>query len=166
MTQQEYNRFAVSVRGKLLALAGRYKACTGLAEDAEDIVQEALMTLWKLVSEGYPVIDADALAVKITKNLAVAALRRQKFVSSEGIGLEIEGGTPATELTDADDRKTIREELYKALTPTQRHYLDLRNSMGLSLDEIAEMTGKPKSSIKTTISTARRQMLEQMKKPI
>ena len=76
------------------------------------------------------------------------------------------GGTPATALTDVQDHKIIRDELYKSLTPTQIHYLELRNELGLSLDDIAKMTGKPKASIKTTISTARKQMLEQMKKPI
>lgn len=72
MTQQEFNILSSSIRGKLLAMAGRYKSRTGLDDDAEDIVQEALLTLWKLSSEGYPVRDAEALAVKITKNLAVA----------------------------------------------------------------------------------------------
>lgn len=166
MTQQEFNILSSSIRGKLLAMAGRYKSRTGLDDDAEDIVQEALLTLWKLSSEGYPVRDAEALAVKITKNLAVARLRRRKLDAGDVMSADIEGGTPATVLTDARDDRTIKEILYGGLTLTQRRLMELRNSMGLSLDEISEMTGKPKSSIKTTISTARRKMLEQIKKQI
>lgn len=164
MTQQEFDRLSNSIRSKLLALAGRYKSCSGLSDDAEDIVQEAMLTLWRLSSEGYPVRDAEGLAVKITKNLSVGRLRRSKCRTIDMQGLDIEGGTSATSLTDARDNRLIREELYAGLTPTQRRYLELRNSLGLSLDEISEITGKPKSSIKTTISTARKQMLEQIKK--
>lgn len=166
MTRQEFDTFTVKVRNKLLALAWRYKASTGLADDPEDIVQEALITLWRLITEGYPVRDAEAISVKITKNLAAACTRRQMIDSVSVTDIDVEGGTSATELTDEQDRRTIRTELYKSLTPTQIHYLELRNELGLSLDDIARMTGKPKTSIKTTISAARKQLLEQIKKPI
>ncbi|MBR5935104.1 MAG: sigma-70 family RNA polymerase sigma factor [Bacteroidaceae bacterium] len=166
MTRQEFDSFTVSVRNKLLALAWRYKASGGMDEDPEDIVQESLLTLWRLITEGYPIRDIEAIAVKITKNIAAATLRRQKTNSIPVTDIDVEGGVSATELTDEQDRATIRRELYKSLTPTQVHYLELRNELGLSLDDIAKMTGKPKTSIKTTISSARKQLLEQIKKPI
>jgi len=166
MTRQEFDTFTVSVRSKLLALAWRYKASSGMDDDPEDIVQDSLLTLWRLISEGYPVRDVEALSVKITKNLAAATLRRQKTDSVSVSEIDVEGGASATELTDEQDRLTIRDELYKSLTETQRHYLELRNELGLSLDDIAKMTGKPKTSIKTTLSAARKQLLEQIRKPI
>ena len=166
MTQQDFDRLSLSIRNRLQTLAGRFIAKTGIAEDAGDIAQEALITLWRLSSGGYPIRDAEALAVKITKNLAVARYRRRKVEVLPVDSIEIEGGTSATSLTDSKDNEIIRNELYSLLTPTQRRYLELRNRLGLSLDEIAELTGSPKSSIKTTISTARRQMLEQISKQI
>ena len=164
MTEQEFDIFASSVRNKLLAIAWHSKASYGLDDEPEDIVQEALLTLWRLISDGYPVKDADAIAVRITKNL-IAASARHKHTGSVSISdIDLDGGTSATEITDVEDRRTIRDNLFKSLTPTQRHYLELRNELGLSLDDIARMTGKPKASIKTTISTARKQLLEQIKK--
>lgn len=166
MTRQDFDIFAVSVRNKLLALVWRYKVGNNLDDAPEDIVQETLLTLWRLISENYPIINAEAIAVKIIKNLIVANIRHQKTNTVSISDIDVEGGTTATALTDVQDHKIIRDELYKSLTPTQIHYLELRNELGLSLDDIAKMTGKPKASIKTTISTARKQMLEQMKKPI
>ncbi len=166
MTRHEFDTFAVSVRSKLLALAWRYKAGADMKDDPEDIVQDALLTLWRLITSGYPVRDNEAIAVKITRNLAAASVRRQKADSVSVSDIDIEGGASATELTDEQDRRTIREELYKSLSDTQRNYLELRNEMGLSLDDIAKMTGKPKTSIKSTLSAARKQLLEQIRKPI
>ena len=166
MTRQEFDIFTVKVRNKLLALAWRYKASGGMDDDPEDIVQETFLTLWRLISEGYPIRDAEAIAVKITKNLAAANIRRQRADLVSYTDIDIEDGTTATELTDEQDRQTIRDELYKSLTPTQVHYLELRNELGLSLDDIAKMTGKPKTSIKTTISADRKQLLEKIKKTI
>lgn len=166
MTRQEFDTFTVRVRNKLLALAWRYKASGGMDDEPEDIVQETFLTLWRLISEGYPVRDPEAIAVKIAKNLAAANIRRQKTDTISVMEIDIEGGASATELIDEQDRQAIRQELYKSLTPTQVHYLELRNELGLSLDDIAKMTGKPKTSIKTTISNARKQLLEQIKKTI
>ena len=166
MTRQEFDIFTVKVRNKLLALAWRYKASGGMDDDPEDIVQEAFLTLWRLISEGYPIRDTEAIAVKITKNLAAANIRRQKADTISVTDIDIDGGTSATELIDEQDCQTIRQDLYNSLTPTQVHYLELRNELGLSLDDIAKMTGKPKTSIKTTISNARKQLLEQIKKTI
>lgn len=166
MTRQEFDTFTVRVRNKLLALAWRYKASGGMDDEPEDIVQETFLTLWRLISEGYPVRDPEAIAVKIAKNLAAANIRRQKTDTISVMEIDIEGGASATELIDEQDCQTIRQNLYNSLTPTQVHYLELRNELGLSLDDIAKMTGKPKTSIKTTISNARKQLLEQIKKTI
>ena len=166
MTRQDFDTFTLKVRNKLLALVWRYKAGSDMDDDPEDIVQEALITLWRLITEGYPIRDPEAIAVKITKNLAAASIRNQKIDSVPITDIDVEGGTSATELTDEQDRQTIRTELYKSLSSTQVHYLELRNELGLSLDDIAKMTGKPKTSIKTTISSARKQLLEQIKKNI
>ena len=42
-------------------------------------------------------------------------------------------------------------------------HIKLRNDEGKTLDEIAEITGKPKTSIKSTLSSARKQLLNLIK---
>lgn len=167
MTRQEFDIFSEGVRAKLLAVA-RSSGRFGRAGDgeAEDVVQETLATLWGLFESGYPVRDAEALAVKITKNIRVAHYRRRRLQAEPLRGDAYEGGFPATAATDLSDCIQIRRRLYGGLTDTQRTCLDLRNVEGLSLDEIAAVTGKPKDSVKSTISAARRTMLEQLKKEL
>ena len=74
------------------------------------------------------------------------------------------GSYSATSGTESMDIETIRSIVQKDLSAGQRELLSLRNENGLSLDEIAAVTGRPKTSVKVTLSTARRKMMEQLKK--
>ena len=54
MTEQEFAYLSDRIRGKLTSLARRFNRAAGLEEEAEDIVQDALVTLWQLAEKGYP----------------------------------------------------------------------------------------------------------------
>ena len=164
MTEQEFAYLSDRIRGKLTALARRFNRAAGCEADAEDIVQDALLTLWQLSEIGYPIRDAEALAVKITKTRCIERYRRQHIRFEPMEDLSIAGGVPATTGVEELDIKTIRGFVQKDLTDSQRQLLVLRNEEGLSLDEISAATGRPKSSIKVALSTARKRMMEQMKK--
>ena len=167
MTRQEFDILSERIRAKLLAAARRFCGFGRVGgEDPEDVVQEALTALWGLIDSGYPVRDAEALAMKMTKTAGVAHFRRRKLRQEPLRGDAYEGGAPATEATDLSDFVEMRRSLYACLSDTERVCLDLRNADGLSLDEIAAVTGKPKDSVKTTISAARRKMLGQLKKEL
>lgn len=186
MTRKEFEHISVSMRGKLTSLIRRFPKEAILPLSAEDIAQEALAALWTLSEKGYPIKDPEALAVTVAKNICVSHYRRKKIhmlpfenrgagqkesgeIYREGKNLaakDFEGGFSATSRTDAADIAVIRERLFRELTPTQRKYISMRNDKGLSLEEIAAATGRPKSSIKTTISTARRLLLEKLKKGV
>ena len=164
MTEQEFAYLSDRIRGKLTALARRFNRAAGCDADAEDIVQDALLTLWQLSEKGYPIRDAEALAVKITKTRCVERYRRQHIRFEPMEDLSIAGGVSASSGVEELDIKTIRGFVQRNLTDSQRQLLALRNEDGLSLDEIAAATGRPKASIKVALSTARKHMQEQMKK--
>ena len=164
MTRQEFDIFSEGVRAKLLAVARSFGRLPGA--EAEDVVQEALAALWGLSESGYPVRDAEALAVKISKTKCVEHFRRRRLRMPPLRGDAYEGGVPATAATDLSDCLEIRRRMLSGLTETERTCLELRNAEGLSLDEIAEATGKPKTSVKSTISAPRRKMLEKLKQDL
>ena len=149
-----------------MILADQFVRDSGIGDTSDDIVQESLLVLWRQCENGYEMQNPEALAVAITKKMCLAHLRGCKPVIQPIEGVEVAGGVSASALTDEADINTMKESLLALLTPTQRHYLHLRNEMGLSLDEMEEVTGCPKTSIKTTLSAARRLMMEHIKKDL
>jgi RNA polymerase sigma-70 factor (ECF subfamily) len=164
MTEQEFAYLSDRIRSKLIALARRFNRASGCGAEAEDIVQDALVTLWLLAKNGYPIRDAEALAVKITKTCCVERYRRQHIRFEPMEDLSIDGSISTSSGTEEMDIETIRGIVQRGLTDSQRKLLVLRNDDGLSLDEIVAATGRPKSSIKVALSTARKHMLERFKK--
>jgi RNA polymerase sigma-70 factor (ECF subfamily) len=164
MTEQEFAYLSDRIRGRLVKLARRFNRAAGLDMEAEDIVQDALVTLWQLAEKGYPVRDAEALAVKITKTRCVERYRRRHIRLEPLSDQPVPGGFSATADTDETDIDTIRNIVQRNLTDSQRKLVALRNEQGMSLDEIAAATGRPKGSIKVVLSTARKKMMEQWKK--
>lgn len=161
MEKDRFDILSRKVRGKLLALARSFALPSGVEPD--DVVQEAMIALWELTEQGYPMKDAEAMAIRLTKNICVEHYRKAHLELLALTHDNYLGGTEATVLTDREDLRRIQESIYGSLTTTQREYLHLRNDEGLSLDEIATRTGKPKTSIKSTLSKARKQMLELIK---
>ena len=164
MEKIEFEILTKRIRPKLLSVARNFTLASGLETD--DVVQEALMNLWDLMDQDYPIKDAEALAVRITKNICVSHYRKVHLDTQSLVHDNYIGGTEATVLTDKEDLRKIRKSIYGTLTMSQKEYLHLRNDEGKTLDEIAEITGKPKTSIKSTISAARKQMLNLIKKQL
>ena len=160
MTEAEFTALNARLRAKLLTISSSFCSSARLPQDGEDIVQEALAVLWTLSDKGYEIDNAEALAVRITKNICINQYRKKRL-NLEPIGNNVE--------TRADEQSGYEYEDIKAyliaqLTPTQRKLLQLKEDEGLSLDEISEKTSKPKTSVKSTISKARKHLKDLLKK--
>lgn len=165
MEKEEFDILSRRIRPKLLSVARSFIAVEGGLE-AEDIVQETLLALWELAEQDYPIRDAESLSVRIAKNICISHYRKAHLDTRSLAHDNYTGGTEATILTDKEDLKVLKKSLFRSLTDTQKEYLHLRNDREMSLDEIARLTGKPKTSIKSTLSAARKQMLELIKKQL
>ena len=75
----------------------------------------------------------------------------------------MEGGLSATQGIEQAEAEQLRTRLYARLSSSQQTLMTLRGEDGLSLDEIAAMTGRPKSSVKASLSMARKQLLDYLK---
>lgn len=166
MEPKEFEILAKRLRGRLTGLAGKFISASGAHFNPEDIVQEAFLTLWKLNRDNYPIRNPEALAVRLTKTICVSKYRKYRIKTVDMSGRDFDGGKEASELTDSRDLRLLMDRIYSSLTETQRQFLQMKNDENLSLDEIAAITGKPKSSVKTTISAARRKMLDLIKQDL
>ena len=167
MEETEFEHIAQEMRPRLTAHCQRYLSAGTLAEEADDIVQETLVKLWKMHERLSEYQSIEALGMTIARNLCIDHLRRNKAqtTSLEQMKHPAEICT-ATECTDqniiGEETQRRLDKAMDRLPDTQRKMLLLR-SEGKSLDEIAEICGANKTSTKTMISAARKSLLKMMK---
>jgi RNA polymerase sigma-70 factor, ECF subfamily len=130
-----------------------YRMC-GRRAAAEDIVQDAFVSLWGSGS-GYDPSRGSVRSwvLSVVHNRAIDALRRVGSkagldVSDEGIAERL----PAAESTDAeverrDDARQLRTALDE-LPPDQRQVIELAYFGGFTHNEIAEMLDLPPGTVK------------------
>ena len=164
MSREEFEHISQGMRRDLVALAARFLRATGGPEEAEDIAQEALTVLWELSEKGYPIQNPKALAIKVTKNICVSNYRKRKIETCRLEDDAFPGGPSAEERVEAADNTRIKRAVYGQLTKSESELMTLKTEQDLSLDEIAEKTGRPKTSVKVTISNARKKLREKLNK--
>lgn len=148
---------------RLISLVGRFGSAASVNLDQDDIVQEAFMALWQLSQKGYPIRNAEALLVRITKNICVSRYRKQKNRLFTIIEEAVVPTDPSYGRLESRDDEKIRQLLYETLTKTEREYMEMKTDEEMSLDEMAEATGKTKESIKTALSKARKKLMDAFK---
>lgn len=143
MTQEEFKEEAQRLRPRLMLTARRYLG----DDDAEDTVQDALLRLWQMVGELRQPFDA--LALRLTRNLCIAKVRRRKPT----VMLTDSGGT---DQADGDDERIERMmAVVSTLPDLQQTILRLRHLEGMEMNEIADLTGSSEVAIRKALSRAR-----------
>jgi RNA polymerase sigma-70 factor (ECF subfamily) len=155
-------------RKRLWGLAYRL---TGSAEDADDVVQESFT---RLVAEPplTPVEQLGPWLARVATNLGIDALRRRRRRAYAGPWLpspvelaDADGGLPdlASESLDPERRYSLTESATYAfllalelLSPRQRAVLLLRDVLGRSALETAELIGASEGSVRVLHLRARR----------
>lgn len=130
--------------------------------DAEDIVQEALLKLWYIRKklDGYNSVEA--LAMQVTKNLALDKLRARRPEGPDIETLSLDSGyrSPAEQLEQQDAAARIRQ-LISQLPAVQQTIIRMKDVEGYEIAEIAEITGSQVEAIRSNLSRARKKIREQ-----
>lgn len=141
---------------RALALAQRILRLPG---DAEEIVQEAFLQVWRRAGEYNPARgEPDAWVVTIVRSRALDRLRSRASVERTALASAAEPVQTSTvsPLEDAE-RRVERERVTAALGALpveQRTCLELAYYEGLSHSQIAERTGSPLGTVKTRLKLA------------
>ena len=142
MTQGEFKEEAQRLRPQLMLMARRYLG----DDDAEDVVQDALLRLWQMVGELRQPFDA--LALRLTRNLCIDMVRQRKPTVML---------TESSETGEADNDERIERMMAVVSTlPTlQQTILRLRHLEGMEMNEIADLIGSSEVAIRKALSRAR-----------
>lgn len=136
-------------------------------EEAEDIVQEVYVRLWEMRNELNNYNSIEALSIRIARNLCLDHLRRKKINQNALKAEKIkEEGHPVTPIEDLEKKEEaeIIHTLIAALPEPQRSLVHLRHLEGKEYEEIAEMVNMNVNAIRVSISRARKQMRQMLKK--
>lgn len=149
MNQQQYEQEARRLRPRLLRLAQRY---LGECDEAEDVVQDALLRLWLIHDTLLP--DAWPMAAVVVRNLSIGVLRRRHpQVDVETIDtLDLDDAS-----ADAEQTERVMEIVH-TLPDLQQTVLRLRHVEGMDMAQIALLTGTTEVAVRQSLSRARRRV--------
>lgn len=134
-------------------------------EEAEDIVQDCLVRIWKQTQEGTQIQNLESYALIMARNLA---LDRKALARNNVISLVEEVHDHEDEHQLAPDEQLIRtesvsriEQIVNSLPEKQRTIMQLRDIEGKSYKEIADILSISESDVKVTLFRARKQVKEE-----
>lgn len=163
MTDADFEKMALRIRPRLLAAAETFVRGGKLSyADAEDVVQDTLVKLWRMSRNLGGCHNVESMAVTMTRNACIDILRSVRKNNVDVGQVQIAGDSSADASLAADNLKQVLDALISRLPKTQHRLLLLR-SEGMSLDDIAAVCAMPKTSVKTLVAKARRTLLLELK---
>lgn len=144
-----------AMRPMLLNVA---RGILGSDEEAEDVVQDALLRLWQLRDE--PVRNVRGFARIVVRNLCLSKVRRKP------VTVDI----ARTDIANDDESESAKNEqinrmmeLVDALPTMQQTVLRMRHMQDMTMADIASLIGTSEAAVRQSLSRARRSILEQFK---
>ena len=122
-------------------------------------MQDVLLRFWEAKRDGVQIRNAEAWAISTTKNCCISLWRKKDPVRSGVYPQWLSDGKDASTLIEQSEAEMIAEKALERLPAGTRRLLQLRAS-GLSLDEIAAITGRTKGGVKSSISAARQELMK------
>ncbi len=129
-------------------------------EEAEDVVQEALMRSWIARKRLESIDELPAFAMRTVKNLCIDRLRRQsnrRQTSTDHLDVYDETPTADAKLM-LDEQQAWMMKCLMQLPPSLRGVLQMKGIDGLSYQEIATILGTTEAVVRSKMSKARQKL--------
>ena len=144
-----------AMRPMLLNVA---RGILGSDEEAEDVVQDALLRLWQLRDE--PVRNVRGFARIVVRNLCLSKVRRKR-VTVDIARADIANDDESESAKNEQINRMM--ELVDALPTMQQTVLRMRHMQDMTMADIASLIGTSEAAVRQSLSRARRSILEQFK---
>ena len=161
MSLKEFTDKILPIKDKLYRFSLRI---VGNAPEAEDVVQEVFIKLWKKRNELDQLNNIEAWCMRATRNLSIDKLRskhKRLGMIPEGFDIKSTAATP-DRLAESSDTLTRIKNFMNKLPEKQKMVMQLRDIEGMSYQEITEALSMPMNQVKVYLFRARQQIRAQL----
>ena len=132
----------------------------GNASVAEEIVSEVFLNVWRQAGTFEAKCQVTTWLLTIARHKAISVLRRRPEAQlDDGMAAMVaDPSDDAETVLDREDRGKVIRKCLTRLSPLHREIIDLVYYHEKSVDEVAQIVGAPKSTVKTRMFYARGHM--------
>lgn len=163
MNLNTFKNQVLPVKDKLYRFALRMVADP---EEAEDIVQEVMIRIWRHIEKLEELDNVEAWCMRITRNLALDKIKAKskRFTASLYEVADISAGGNNTPYSDVAWKDTYWRinTLIANLPQKQKEVIQLRDVEGYSYKEISDMMGIDINQVKVNLFRARQSVKENL----
>jgi len=135
------------------------------SQEAEDVVQDVIIKLWKMREQLEGIDNLEAYALRMTRNLALDR-QRMKVNQTENIdGMDFFSPSSVEHNIEQDERIDSIRQAIEQLPEKQRIAMQLRDFEGRSYKEIAEVMEISEDQVKVNIFRARQALRAKLTAP-
>lgn len=162
MDVSDFKQIFLPCHRRMYATAWRL---TGNQQEAEDLVQDALMRLWTKREDLKIPDNAEAFAVTTLRNLFYDQHRKKHLKENDGEPEEHQLRTERDASDDLSDRQevSIVQQIIDNLPDKQQLIITLHDVDNLSYEEIEARTGLNAVNIRVALSRARKAVRDKLK---
>jgi RNA polymerase sigma-70 factor (family 1) len=164
MTRKDFDHLIQQQSSRLYGFAFRILRNQ---EEAEDVVQEVFIKLWKMGGKLDEYNSIYALATTMTKNYCIDILRKQKnSFKGDFNPIDYQNLTTPSPQEQLENKESgeILNAIIENLPEAYRIVIKLRDIEGVSYEEIAEKTDQNINTLRVTLSRARKLIRDEYKK--
>jgi RNA polymerase sigma-70 factor (ECF subfamily) len=159
----EFSHMVVPFKDKLYRFAFRI---VGNAFDAEDVLQEVMIKVWKKREYLATVDNKEAWCMTVTRNMAIDWIRSRKKSTQDletSYGVSDKAATPYEALEQKNIHTLVRESI-KNLPQNQSEAIHLRDIEGYTYKEISDIMDVNVSQVKVLIFRGRQKLKQVLSK--
>jgi RNA polymerase sigma factor (sigma-70 family) len=154
MNPEEFKIQVLPLKHKLFRLSFRMLENH---EEAEDVVQDALIKLWTRREELKKYSSIEAFAMTITKNISLDRIRSKSFreerlTDRQAVSLKHDPG----DVLEREDFSGFIKKIIENLPDQQKAIMHMRDIEGMEYEQIAEVIGLNVNAIRVNLSRARK----------
>jgi len=134
--------------------------------EAEDVIQELLIKIWKKKDQFMQIDNKEAWCMTLTRNMSIDKKRKKKYRTQniDDFHFIQDNAASPYQRVESDDNLERIEAIIDKLSDKQKTVIHLRDVEGYSYKEISDISGFTIDQIKVYLHRARIQLRKQIKR--